>query len=120
MKPYHEIEFPLRTYSLNRAEQWYDRYKRSKKEKKVTKLRLLGKTSNVKLPVLIEFTRLAPRMLDAHDNLPGSLKHVIDAVCEVITGDSRPGRADGHKDISIKINQEKSKKYKVRIAFYDS
>lgn len=32
----------------------------------------------------IELTRIGPRPLDAHDNLPQSFKHVVDAVCAFI------------------------------------
>jgi hypothetical protein len=29
----------------------------------------------------LDLTRIGPRPLDAHDNLPQSFKHVVDAVC---------------------------------------
>lgn len=32
----------------------------------------------------IELTRIGPKPLDAHDNLPQSFKHVVDAVCSYI------------------------------------
>jgi hypothetical protein len=36
----------------------------------------------------IDLTRIGPRPLDAHDNLPQSFKHVVDAVCSwLVRGD---------------------------------
>jgi hypothetical protein len=56
-------------------------------------------------------------MLDAHDNLPGSLKYVVDACCAIITGDFRPGRADGNKAFSFSYDQVKCSEYGVRVEF---
>lgn len=62
-------------------------------------------------------TRIAPRSLDCQDNLPCSLKYVVDSIAEELTGDYRPGRADGAEWIKWEYRQEKGKpkEYAVRI-----
>lgn len=62
-------------------------------------------------------TRIAPRSLDCQDNLPCSLKYVVDSIAEELTGDYRPGRADGADWIKWEYKQEKGKpkEYAVRI-----
>ena len=69
----------------------------------------------ISLPAELTVTRIAPRALDSFDNGPCSVKYIVDAVCAEITGDFRPGRADGNKGISIVFAQEKSKDYAVKI-----
>lgn len=71
--------------------------------------------SKLKLPCRIEFTRYAPKKLDRFDNLPMSLKYILDACCEVITGDLRPGRADDTEEIDVVYKQEISKEYALKI-----
>lgn len=62
-------------------------------------------------------TRHAPKKLDRHDNLPMSLKYILDACCAVITNDYRPGRADDDENIQVTYNQVISKQYAVKIHF---
>lgn len=49
-------------------------------------------------------------MLDAHDNLPMSMKCVTDTIASLLTGDRRPGRADGCLDLKIRYDQRKPNK----------
>ena len=62
-------------------------------------------------------TRIAPRKLDAHDNLRVSMKWVVDSIAEELTGNYIPGRADDAKTITWDYLQEKGKphEYAVRI-----
>lgn len=62
-------------------------------------------------------TRIAPRRLDCQDNLPCSLKWVVDSIAEELTGNYVPGRADDAEWIKWEYRQEKSKprEYAVRI-----
>ncbi len=63
-------------------------------------------------------TRLGPRELDADDNLRIAVKWVKDAISEVITGDMRPGRADGDKRIKWDYSQQYSQDYAIKIEIY--
>ena len=69
----------------------------------------------IEMPCVLKVTRFAPKMLDRHDNLPYSAKWVMDQLCAEITGDHRPGRADGYEGFTFQYDQVKSKKYYVKI-----
>lgn len=75
---------------------------------------------NIKLPIIIWLTRIAPRSLDQHDNLPMSLKWIVDALADCIIPGLKPGRADDSKEISWVYNQEKGKpkEYALRIEIF--
>jgi hypothetical protein len=104
------IEFPLRTESLNKKEHYHVKAKRVKNERTVVAWELVRQMkTKPELPCVVTFTRLAPRLLDEHDNLPGSFKHVVDALCKHI------GIDDGSEKISFKYKQEKSSTYHIRI-----
>jgi len=109
---------PIETVSEgNCFEPWQKRYARHKIQKKIIWLSMLKIKYEISLPCIITFCRLAPRTLDAHDNLPMSLKYIVDAVASEITGDYRPGFSDNNKQISWKYSQEKSSAYGVKIDF---
>lgn len=65
----------------------------------------------------IQLTRIAPRALDPHDNLPASFKYLLDALCDLILPGYKPGRADGRLNLAITYSQEKGepKQYAVKI-----
>jgi hypothetical protein len=44
-----------------------------------------------------------------------SLKYILDAVCEIITGDFVPGRADSHEGLDVSYDQVISSEYAVKI-----
>lgn len=75
---------------------------------------------NVQLPCRIVLTRLAPRSLDSHDNLPSSCKYVVDALTERIRPGLAIGRADDSKEIQIEYLQEKQQQQQVRIQIYSN
>lgn len=114
-----------KTYVVNgkvryKSETWQDRYKRHRTQKNMVYMVLKQYKKNLRLPCLITLTRYAPRKLDRHDNLPMSMKYVLDACCAVITGDYRPGRADDTDLIDVIYKQESSNEYGVKILIQNS
>jgi hypothetical protein len=110
------LDLPLQTVSeANCFEPWQVKHGRHKQQGKIVALGLNPLRDKVKLPCKIMLTRFAPDELDAFENLPMSFKYIVDAVCAIITGDYRPGRADGDKRISLACNQVKSNEYGIRI-----
>lgn len=99
------------------SEHWSEKATRHKRQKTLIHYMLNPHKNKLKLPCRIEFTRYAPKKLGKFDNLPMSLKWILDAICEVITGDYRPGLADDiiEDDIDVFYKQEISKEYALRI-----
>jgi hypothetical protein len=120
---YSEIGFgfcslvlPIRTKSeANCSEHWTKKHKRHKQQQRLVYLALNPFKCQIKLPCQITLTRYAPKTLDKHDNLPMSLKWIVDAFCAILTGDLRPGRADDDNRITIAYNQVKDPHYYVKI-----
>jgi len=99
-----------------KSEHWTEKHRRHKLQKGTVALFLRPHRNSIYLPCKITLTRYAPDKLDRFDNLPMSLKWVLDSVCEVITGDNRPGRADAHEDIvDVKYEQVLANQYEVKI-----
>lgn len=99
-----------------KGEHWSEKHVRTRKQKGSVALALRPLRSRLRMPCIITLTRYAPIMLDKYDNLPMSLKYILDAICEVITDDYRPGRADAHEGIQdVKYKQIKCKEYGVKI-----
>lgn len=96
-------------------EHWTDAHKRHKKQKGMVALMLRKHRNMLKLPCHITFTRYAPDKLDRLDNLPMAFKWILDAVCEIITGDYRPGRADDTEEIDATFKQVHCQEYGVKI-----
>jgi hypothetical protein len=65
------------------------------------------------LPLVVTVTRVAPGTLDAHDNLPGACKHVVDALASWLGVDDRnegitwryDQRRDG-REVGVAIRME--------------
>lgn len=112
-----EIEIPLRLVSeSNRGgEHWTKKSYRHTLQKSI--VGMMMKQCDIKPPCIITLTRIAPRMLDGHDNLASSFKWVTDAIAASLTGDLRPGRADGHPGLFFAYNQEKRgvREYAIKI-----
>jgi|SRR6185369_3416100 len=98
-----------------KAEHWTEKHRRTLLQKGTVLLNLRPYRNGFKLPCLVKLTRYAPKKLDKFDNLPMSLKYVLDAVCAVITGDYRPGRADSCEQIDVKYDQVICDNYSVLI-----
>lgn len=85
------VELPIKTTSeLNRAshEHWRKRHERMKEQRVYTRLLVAARWRSIRprieLPVIVTLTRIAPRELDAHDNLPGSMKAIVDGVADAL------------------------------------
>ena len=112
------LTLPIRTVSeANCSEHWTKKHKRHRLQQKALTLALNPIKRQIKLPCHIEMVRYAPRKLDKHDNLPISMKYILDSCCAILTGDFRPGRADDDERISISYDQVISKEYGVKIKF---
>lgn len=100
-----------------KSEHWSEKSRRHTLQKHAVFLTLRPFKSHYALkPSQITLTRYAPGKLDRFDNLPMSMKWVLDAVCELITGDHRPGLADANSLIlDVKYDQIYSKKHFVGI-----
>lgn len=111
-----EILLPLRTVSeANCFEAWRNKHKRHKDQKRAVMFAMIPIKEAIRLPCTIRITRLAPKGLDAHDNLRMAVKYILDQTCAEIMNDFRPGRADGSDQLTFEYAQEKSKVYAVKI-----
>lgn len=111
-----EIALPIRTVSeANCFEHWRKSHKRHTIQRKTVALALNPIKHQIKLPCSIKLIRYAPAFMDTFENLPMSFKYIVDACCAIITGDFRPGRADGDKRISLSCDQVKSEGYGIKI-----
>ena len=111
-----EITLPIRTVSeSNCSEHWHKKARRHTLQQGKVAFLLKPLREKIKLPCVILLTRYAPRKLDKHDNLPMSMKWIIDSICAIITGDYRAGRADDDKRISISYDQVSYPHYGVKI-----
>lgn len=100
---------------IYKREHWSDAAARHRKQKGMVFLCLKPSRSFFKLPCHVTLTRYASTKLDRSDNLPCSMKWIYDAVCAVITGDYRPGRADDSEEINVTYKQVISDEMWVRI-----
>jgi hypothetical protein len=100
-----------------KAEHWSEKAHRHKRQKGFVSMMLNKFRKDIKLPCIITLTRYAPGKLDKFDNLPMSFKWILDAICEIITGDYRPGHADNaiEDEIDVIYKQVISKEYGVAI-----
>lgn len=107
------VEYPTRLVSaLNAREHHMARARRVKRERWNAHLMLVQeRKAPPEFPVVVTVTRIAPRPLDAHDNLPSACKATIDSVAEWL------GVADNDPRVSFKTAQERGapKFYGVRI-----
>ncbi len=97
---------PLRIQSeANLSEHRMKKYARLKKQRELIKLVL--KNCGIKPPCKVTMTRISPRELDEHDNLRSALKHIVDAIADILTPGLKAGRADGNKSIKWEYEQKK-------------
>ncbi len=115
-KEFWSITVPVRLLSeANNTDHWTKKHKRRKNIKfNITSVWNMGLIRNVKLPVLITLTRLAPLTLD-DDNLVAAFKGARDVVADLLKPGLAPGRADGTSEIAFEYRQQKSKEYGIRI-----
>ncbi len=112
------LRLPIRTVSeANNFEHWTKKHKRHKAQKHAVALALNPHKAQIKLPCHIKITRVGPRKLDKWDNLPMSVKYILDTCCAIVTGDFRPGRADDDERITVSYEQETNSEYFVILEF---
>lgn len=108
MKTVWTWQFNIRTASeSNSSEHWAVKAKRHKKQKHLVKKIMMVEKPNVKPPCKVTMTRIAPRMLDAHDNLGTAMKWLSDAIADYLVPNKVAGRADDCKEIEWRYNQKK-------------
>lgn len=111
-----EFSLPIKTVSeANISEPWQKKMRRHREQKSMISYAMSQIGDRIHLPCKIILKRYGKRLLDAHDNLPISFKHILDHICAHITGDKRPGRADGYAGFTFVYDQEKSKEYFIKI-----
>lgn len=101
----------------NSSEHWTKKAKRHRLQKARIKAVFNKDKPPITIPCTVVLTRISPRQLDGHDNLPMSLKWVTDSIAENLIPGKAVGRADDSKEITWKYKQEKGKpnEYAVRI-----
>ena len=110
------IDLPIQTKSeANISEHWTKKSKRHRVQRQTIALALNPLKEKIKLPCKVHLTRLAPRKLDAFENLPMSFKYIVDAICSILTGNYVHGRADSDPRISRSCDQTVSPVYGIRI-----
>ena len=110
--------YPIKIVSEgNIHESHWKAYARHKKQKALIQAYLLRDRPQITLPCKIYLTRIAPRKLDAHDNLRFSLKWVVDALASYIFPGKKAGRADDSPLIEWIYDQKKGlpKEYALEI-----
>ncbi len=101
----------------NSSEHWTVKAKRHKKQKIALKKAFLVDKPDFMPPFQCVLTRIAPRELDKHDNLPSSMKWIVDAIADYFFPKQAAGRADDTKEIKWEYKQERGKvrEYGLRI-----
>jgi len=94
----------------NSSEHWTAKHRRHKKQKMAIKRAFLIDRPQITTPLRIVLTRIAPRELDGHDNLPASLKWIVDSIAAWFYPGKAAGRADDSKEIKWEYKQEKGSK----------
>jgi hypothetical protein len=108
-----KVTIPLKTVSLlNQREVWQVTAARKKLQRDVVTRHLAG-YPKPQLPVTVFLTRVAPGRLDPHDNLPSSMKHVVDAIAAWMGVDDG---SDGVKWLYDQKNAQKGQ-YAVEVEF---
>jgi len=96
----------------NISEHWATRAKRAKVQRRDAAwaaLHAIG-LKGLRFPLRVTVTRIAPRMLDSHDNLRASAKHVVDGLADALGLQS-----DRDTCVEWRYAQERGKPAAVRV-----
>lgn len=105
------FHIPIRTVSeANNSDHWLKKSQRHVAQKWLVKKIFKDNNFKFELPMVITLCRLSSKLLDSHDNLPASVKYIVDQIAAEVTGDDRPGRADDEEQITWKYDQRKVKR----------
>ena len=104
------------TKTVYKTEHWSQAAKRHRQQKFLVRAYLNGKINDFKIPCRIKLTRVAPYTLDFSDNLPMSMKWILDSICDMIVPGLPAGRADS-KGFKIEYDQKQGlpKEYAVEV-----
>lgn len=107
--PFVNLKIPMKTVSeSNRtSEHWTKKAKRHKKQQQVIRYILNTQEKPPYFPVKVTLTRIAPRSLDSHENLPMAFKWITDAISDWLIPGLAKGRADSDKRIQWEFEQQK-------------
>jgi hypothetical protein len=96
------FQLPIHTVSeANNFDPWKKKHLRHKAQHKAIWEAFYPYRPFIKLPCTIKMTRVAPKSLDVFENLPMSMKYIVDAVCTELTGERRAGLADSDERITM-------------------
>lgn len=97
------LELPIKTVSeSNVSEHWSKKAQRHKQQQWMIRIAFNQLEEPVQLPCTVKLTRLSPRMLDSHDNLPMAFKWIVDQLSECLIP-QKPGNGKGRSDSDPRI-----------------
>lgn len=104
------IELPIATVSeANRRDHWATKARRAKFQRNTA----WALCPAYPLPCVVTLTRIAPRSLDAHDNLRSALKFAVDGIAD------RLGIKDNDPRVEWRYAQTKGSPYAVIVEFQE-
>lgn len=108
------IQLPILTVSeANRAgEHWREKGNRHQAQHWEIRAAFRSENPKIELPCTVKLSRLAPRMLDSHDNLTMAFKFIVDEIANQLIPGLKTGKADSDPRIKWEYSQEKRSKYK--------
>lgn len=126
MTPHWEcfIDPLLTTPESNSREHWHKKATRHTKQRDAIKTVWKATGSAIpniqNVPIILYICRVAPRRLDHSDNLPCSLKSLVDEICNCLLPGYADGRADGLLKIKIAYAQAKGlpRQYAIKIKIF--
>ena len=107
MNIFLSVKLPIRTVSEGNlsSEHWTKKHRRHKNQKEAVKYAMTSKMNADMLPCIIKLTRIAPRQLDSHDNLPMAFKFILDTLASLLVPGKAIGQADSDNRIGVEYEQ---------------
>lgn len=115
-----KVTIPIRIESTpNLREHWAAKAKRAREQFAATFYALKAAKAPTTLPCVVTITRVAPRQLDAHDNLKSGCKHAVDAVAQYLLGGKVKRVDDSDERIEWRYAQRKGgvREYAAEVEF---
>jgi len=107
-----KMKLPIKVYNeANNTDHWSKKAARRKSQKLAIYCTLKDVVTPEMLPCKIILTRISPRKLDQHDNLPYAFKGILDSLCSLLVPDKAIGQADSDSRIQVEYRQSKGEKY---------
>lgn len=114
----------LTTPESNSREHWHKKAARHHHQREAIRAAWKANPGTITSPqsklLILYICRIAPRKLDNHDNLPASLKSILDEICSCILPGYADGRADGKLNLKVVYAQKKGlpRQYAVKIKIF--